>query len=209
MKGCSLLDLSGMSEESMINNVMIWRPLLKHDKAKFFSFSHRFGVPYFKDSTPSWSSRGRMRNELLPLIGSIFGDGFNRNLSLLSDESIQFAQMAKKKIFDPFWRRINKSECSAFIDCSGYEFESLFFWKESLTNICERILGLPRIHEKGIKRELLPKLRQKNKKKQSVGCWLQLRREYKCYLTNNHILIVFVPEFAPIAPGKVIKYKEY
>ena len=41
-------------------------------------------------------------------------------------------------------------------------------------------------------------------------CWLQLRREYKCYLMNHQkILFVFVPEFAPVLSGKVIKYHYY
>eukprot|EP01083_Nonionella_stella_P201395 736815_1 len=210
MKGCSLLNISGMDAQSVINGVCIWRPLLIHHKRDIFDCAHKFGVPYFKDTTPKWSSRGRMRNELLPLLMDIFGDGFLHNLSTLSAESIQFKKMAQKNIFEPCWNTIQYSECAAWIRCSGYENQSVLFWKETLKHVCEDILGIPRIHEKGIKRELMTKLAKKTTHKDTcVGWWLQLRREYKCYLTKDKILFVFVPEFAPILAGKIVKYNYY
>ena len=118
MKGCSLLNISGMGQESIINGVLIWRPLLVHIKTDIFGFAHKFGIPYFKDTTPKWSSRGRMRNELLPLLKDIFGDDLH-NLSTLSMESIQFNRMATENIFDPLWDKIKYSKCAAWIDCNG------------------------------------------------------------------------------------------
>ena len=58
MRGISPLALSGMSETTKANGVVIWRPLLGHEKSEIFDFAHRYGVPYFKDTTPSWSTRG-------------------------------------------------------------------------------------------------------------------------------------------------------
>jgi hypothetical protein len=31
-------------------------------------YAHSFGVPYFKDTTPAWSTRGKLRNQLVPLL---------------------------------------------------------------------------------------------------------------------------------------------
>ena len=72
MKGGTLLDLGGMGESSVVNGVSIWRPLLPFTKEQIYDFAHRYGVPYFKDTTPHWSTRGHLRNELVPLLSSTY-----------------------------------------------------------------------------------------------------------------------------------------
>jgi hypothetical protein len=37
-------------------------------QADIFGFAHKYGIPYFKDTTPKWSTRGKLRNQLLPLL---------------------------------------------------------------------------------------------------------------------------------------------
>eukprot|EP00962_Isochrysis_galbana_P053231 scaffold24680_cov221-Isochrysis_galbana.AAC.5 len=63
--------LPGISEASIVTGVLIWRPMLPHPKSDVLAYARRYGVPYFKDSTPAWSTRGRLRNELLPLIAQV------------------------------------------------------------------------------------------------------------------------------------------
>ena len=63
-----------------------------------FTFAHRYGVPYFRcvlgmilqaygatlhsrlaarcsDTTPTWSTRGKLRRQVLPLLHEVFGEG--------------------------------------------------------------------------------------------------------------------------------------
>lgn len=47
-KGCGPLDLSGMTEVSRNDGVVIYRPLLPLEKSSVFDYAHKFGVPYFK-----------------------------------------------------------------------------------------------------------------------------------------------------------------
>ena len=61
MRRTSPLNLSGMNEIGTVENVSIYRPLLPHTKDDIFDFAHTFGVPYFKDTTPKWSVRGKLR----------------------------------------------------------------------------------------------------------------------------------------------------
>ena len=63
-----MLRTVGMGEEGVSEDVPVWRPLLPHTKDEIFQFAHKFGVPYFKDTTPAWSTRGHMRNQLMPLL---------------------------------------------------------------------------------------------------------------------------------------------
>jgi tRNA(Ile)-lysidine synthase TilS/MesJ len=84
MRGCSPLELSGMREISVCDGVEIWRPFIAHDKSAIYAFAHKYGVPYFKDSTPSWSTRGKLRSRLVPLLQEMYGDGVLANLSSLA-----------------------------------------------------------------------------------------------------------------------------
>ena len=63
-------------ESSVVNGVSIWRPLLPFTKEQIYDFAHRYGVPYFKDTTPHWSTRGHLRNELVPLLSSTYPSTF-------------------------------------------------------------------------------------------------------------------------------------
>ena len=75
MRGASLLNVGGMGPVGVSAGVTIWRPLLCRRKAEIFDYAHRHGLPYFKDTTPLWSTRGKLRRQLLPLlevIGTLF-----------------------------------------------------------------------------------------------------------------------------------------
>jgi tRNA(Ile)-lysidine synthase TilS/MesJ len=101
-RGCSPLYLSGMTETSLTNHVIVWRPLLSQVKEDIYHFAHQYGVPYFKDSTPSWSTRGKLRNQLIPLLKEIYGEGCLMNLSHLAHESDEMRTLVNSNLYDPF-----------------------------------------------------------------------------------------------------------
>lgn len=68
MRGQSLLQLEGMALSSVVNGVTVWRPLMMNDKKIIYDYAHKFGVPYFLDTTPTWATRGKLRNQLVPLL---------------------------------------------------------------------------------------------------------------------------------------------
>eukprot|EP00501_MAST-03F_sp_TOSAG23-6_P000520 GSMAST32.ASY1.ANO1.534.1 assembled CDS len=109
MKGRSVLNVAGMSSISIINNVSIWRPLLNHPKKDIFDYSHTFGVPYFKDSTPKWSNRGKLRNNLVPLLKDIYGSGVMSSLSNVAEESQNVSQLINCHVFEPFLSGVKRS----------------------------------------------------------------------------------------------------
>jgi tRNA(Ile)-lysidine synthase TilS/MesJ len=109
MKGGSVLDLAGMGASSTVNGVEIWRPLLAHPKSDILKFAHAYGVPYFKDSTPRWSTRGKLRGRLVPLLKEMYGEGVLRNLSALAAESAQLDRSVRSTIFAPFVRGVRRS----------------------------------------------------------------------------------------------------
>jgi tRNA(Ile)-lysidine synthetase-like protein len=63
-------NLFGMDLYSKEKDVNIARPLLKISKKQIIEFANQFYIPYTCDSTPSWSERGKLRDELIPFINN-------------------------------------------------------------------------------------------------------------------------------------------
>ena len=61
-------NLMGMRERSEMLGVVIWRPMLTITKSKIEEFAKKHHIPSLPDSTPSWSDRGRLRDECIPFI---------------------------------------------------------------------------------------------------------------------------------------------
>lgn len=77
--------------------------MLPWDKSAVFDFSHRYGVPYFRDTTPAWSTRGKLRRHLMPLLEEVFGEGVPRHLSAVGADADQIAEMVRQGILEPFF----------------------------------------------------------------------------------------------------------
>mmetsp|Transcript_15337 Transcript_15337/g.24985 ORF Transcript_15337/g.24985 Transcript_15337/m.24985 type:complete len:699 (+) Transcript_15337:1112-3208(+) len=139
MKGCSIMEISGMTPESVIEGVQVWRPLLGHTKDEIFALAHRFGVPYFKDTTPKWSTRGKLRNRLLPTIASTYGQGFNNNLSAIARDSDQLCTFLNQAVFSRFWDKIDYGKVAIRIPLEGYLDYPSFFFRNALRHVCHSI----------------------------------------------------------------------
>lgn len=61
-------NLFGMEEYTEERDVKILRPLLNVSKAEIIAFANEYNIPYTYDSTPDWSERGKLRDELIPSI---------------------------------------------------------------------------------------------------------------------------------------------
>ena len=93
-KGCGVFDLSGMRDRDTLHGVTVARPLLDLAKDDVYEVSRRCGVPYFKDSTPHWSTRGRLRTEVLPLLRDVYGAGSVGHVEKLARESDALRELA-------------------------------------------------------------------------------------------------------------------
>lgn len=192
MKGSSLLNLNGMSETSAANGVVIWRPMLQFDKSAIFDFAHRYGIPYFKDTTPAWSTRGKLRNQLMPLLKDMYGDGFLQNISNLGTESTQCSELIQENIMRPIMSSVHSSSVAVWFSCTLLANQPYFIWKEILRQICHFKMGDHMIREKPI-RELMIKVREHKGK----GSWITLKKKNRSFLTEECCLIIFRDRFFP------------
>ena len=150
MRRASPLNLSGMTSTGMIDNVSILRPLLEHNKDDIFDFAHQVGVPYFKDTTPQWSVRGKLRTRLMPLLEEIYGSGYLGALSSLAEQSNQLREMVQHSLFREFHASVRRSPLCVWFDCIKHVEQPLFFWKEVMRDVCHS-MGTCMIREKSIK----------------------------------------------------------
>lgn len=61
-------NLTGMERLSEVDNITFWRPLLEVDKKKIIDFAIDSQIPYLEDSTPKWSVRGKIRDNVRPVL---------------------------------------------------------------------------------------------------------------------------------------------
>lgn len=71
-------------------------------------------TPYFKDTTPTWSTRGKTRNQLIPLLQEIYGQGLLRELSGLAEQSTQLEELFGTLLLNPFREKVQISSIQKF-----------------------------------------------------------------------------------------------
>ena len=72
-RGRNVLDLAVIKETNVVNGVKMVRPMINFYKESVYKFAHNNNVPYFKDTTPDWSVRGKYRNKVHSRLEDTFG----------------------------------------------------------------------------------------------------------------------------------------
>lgn len=106
MKGGNLLNLEVMKETSSIRGINIFRPFLRFHKSVILDFAHTYDIPYFLDTTPKWSRRGKMRNEIFPLLDNVFNNTWRIKLKELGDQSNQWSDYIEEHVITPWFNQV-------------------------------------------------------------------------------------------------------
>lgn len=198
-KGCGPLDLSGMTAVSVNDGVNLFRPLLPLEKTDIYDYAHVYGVPYFKDTTPHWSTRGKLRNRLLPLLEEIYGEGSMNNLSCLAEESDDARKLMEESVIQPFLKKVHHYPMGISFETTQWKDFGLFFWKFVLRQVLHSI-GRGMFSDKSTE-TFVERIRQKRLKEG----WLQCRKDYAVYLQRNGRVLILQPTSFPF--HKRDKYK--
>lgn len=190
-KGCGPLDLSGMTSVSRNDGVTVFRPLLPLEKTEIFDFAHKFGVPYFKDTTPHWSTRGKLRNKLLPLLQEVYGDGCMENLSSLAKESDDARGLLFETVLNPFLNQIERTAMGIMFHTTTWKDQPLLFWKLVLREALHSA-SLGMFSDKSVK-SFLERVQVETVK----SGWLQCKRDYAVYLREDGKVFVLNPQCFP------------
>ena len=134
-RGRYILDLAVIKKESIVENVNISRPMINFYKKSIYEFAELYQVPYFKDTTPSWSVRGKYRNEIYPKIEETFTPNVKENLIGLSKQSYEWNNLIQDEIIQPFMDNIVYYENKVNFNIEKYINYPLCFWNIIFMNI--------------------------------------------------------------------------
>jgi tRNA(Ile)-lysidine synthetase-like protein len=127
-RGRNLLDLAVIKEQTTQNNITIARPMLEFYKITIYDFANEYQIPYFKDTTPEWSVRGKYRNKIAPLLEDAFSKSIKSNLLCLSQQSDEWNQMIFNHIIGPFMETVIFDENVCRFNTEKYLNNPMCFW---------------------------------------------------------------------------------
>ena len=139
MRGKNMLDLSVMHEINNVNGVNIARPFLNHPKKDIYDLAHNFMIPYFLDTTPDWSNRGKMRRKIFPQLSDMFGNSFRNNLNNIGDYSYQVGKMLDNYVFQPFLKDVKKFKYGVSLNVKEKRNAPFVFWENGIFNAIQKI----------------------------------------------------------------------
>ena len=95
-----------MEEDSVIDDVRLFRPLLANEKSDIYYIAHIFEIPYLKDSTPDWSCRGVLRRQIMPKLIDQWGTGIIGNLAEIGKQSKEWDSVVNNFVLEPIYKSI-------------------------------------------------------------------------------------------------------
>lgn len=131
-RGRSILNLEVIKASSIIQDVCIQRPLLNVFKSEIYDFAHNHNIPYFLDTTPSWSIRGMYRNLIYPNLRMIFGNQIKQNLLNFNQETIEWNTLISNQIVEPFLNTCVYDNDNVQFCINKYTTYPLCFWNTVL-----------------------------------------------------------------------------
>ena len=130
-RGENFLNLSVIKYSNIIMDVNIVRPLIDYYKSYIYNYAHFFQVPYFLDTTPDWSVRGKFRRTILPKLFDTFVS-LKTNLLSIAKESDEWGSLIQTRFIDKYYSLITFTESTVEMpivtDNEDYSEFPMCFW---------------------------------------------------------------------------------
>lgn len=82
-------NLKGMKRVGKENGIQIIRPFLQVPKKELMEIAYLYEIPYLEDSTPAWSRRGRLRDQVIPALTK-FDSNMLNGLECLAEQMTNY-----------------------------------------------------------------------------------------------------------------------
>jgi hypothetical protein len=99
-----------METEQVQYGVRIMRPLLMVKKSDIYDISRRLAIPYLKNSTPSWSNRGKFREHFHTATVTQFGDNIDNKIIKFAETVQSQNKLLDIMIYEPIYNSF-KDNC--------------------------------------------------------------------------------------------------
>jgi len=139
----NLIGMKYIGEESGVTTL---RPLLDISKADIYQYAKTHKIPYVYDSTPAWSERGRMRDQLIPAMAE-FDPSLLSGLLEMNQTFRDVYGLYQKEIIDTTEILFESTKTARVLDKGIYLTD---YWKTILLKITHH-LKIPMVSNKAIK----------------------------------------------------------
>ena len=180
--GREITDLSVLKKNNNILNVNVYRPLLDYYKQPILDIAEKYSVPYFLDSTPDWSCRGKMRRKIFPACEDCYGDSYSNNLIKLGNESDMIGGIVAKHVIEPLFQNV-QIENKSFTILKADSLREYYVMKLLLKKICHT-MGIENIRQKNVEQLILHF--------NEIGKKMTLMKNYIIKIQEDRILFDFV-----------------
>lgn len=128
-------NLNGMKEYSEQDDIIFIRPLLDISKDIIYNYAHELNIPYLKNSTPKWSQRGKIRNNIVPVLLEWNPNIINGlyNLSNTMEDLHNLLELNINTFVNKF-NNTNKLE----LNKKDLIINNKLFWKNTIIKICKK-----------------------------------------------------------------------
>jgi tRNA(Ile)-lysidine synthetase-like protein len=105
-----LENLKKMETEEVQLGVRIMRPLLTVDKADIYRTSELLGIPYLKNTTPSWSNRGKFREHFHKATVAQFGVSIDTKVIEFAEAIQAQASLLNVLLYEPIYNSFKNNK---------------------------------------------------------------------------------------------------
>lgn len=142
-------NLKKMEPEELQLGVRIMRPLLTANKYDIYTVSELIGIPYFKNTTPSWSNRGKFREHFHKATLEQFGENVDEKIIEFAEAIQTQNKLLNMLLYDPIYQSFkdNKVDITTAVK-ANLDANS---WIGIFETICHKYLGIARPSIKSVR----------------------------------------------------------
>jgi tRNA(Ile)-lysidine synthetase-like protein len=96
-------NLKKMQSEETQMGVRIVRPFLAIEKRSIYTTSDLLGIPYLKNTTPSWSNRGKFREHFHTATVKQFGPSIDHKIIAFAEAMEKQAKLVRMFLYEPMY----------------------------------------------------------------------------------------------------------
>jgi tRNA(Ile)-lysidine synthetase-like protein len=183
-----LHNLGKMSVSEIQENVQLERPFLNMDKTQIYDISKQFGIPYLKNTTPSWSNRGKFREKFYKASHNQFGEIVDKNIVMVADIIKSQYEIIEKIVYRPILESFNNNKLDITLaietnlDLSG--------WTYIIENLCHHHAKIAKPSFRSIQ-QFVKRMNTNSKEKSQL---YQMKYNYQFLITfhNNKTILEII-----------------
>jgi len=184
-KAQHIFDLKKMKISSIQEGVNIIRPFLNIHKSIILQIAHDCYIPYLKNTTPSWSNRGKFRNRFYQETHIQYGDSVDEKIIQVADTLSAVGDIIDNLIYKPIYKSYNNIEKTIDVSRAIEAGLDVNGWLNILEHICHNFLQIskPSIHSV---KQFVERLSKNNFTTQKKEMKFQLKSNLQIILYKNN-----------------------